>query len=78
MFLPGLLAMGGGGGIGNEADVPMGRIVAFVEKVIRSLAFSFISFTTFSFKIATSVWSSSICSICSRFRCFGDGLLAGV
>ena len=54
-FLPGLLATGGGGGIGSEADVLIARIDALVEKVVQSPAFSFISFTTFSFKIATSV-----------------------
>ena len=63
---------GGGGGIteltGGLRD----------EKVIRRRAFSFMSLTTFSFRIATSVFSSSICSAVWDFFGLDGGDLAGV
>ena len=68
-------ATGCGGGIGSTVAVIV--LVPREEKVIRSRAFSFINFTTFSFKIDTSVFSSSIFStVCDFFGLVG-GLTIG-
>jgi hypothetical protein len=65
MFLAGLREMGGGGGTGSADMVARTFLGATTEeKVIRSLAFSFINLTTFSLRIETSVRSSSTSSCC--------------